>query len=401
MPYYKSVSKCIMGLRDKVALVHTALCILFISQAFCMPKTKKNIKGINKYCNTQNRIKQEKANIENSIDSLFKKYNFPVTEFATGFEPSNNYDFHDFNHNALNEAVSNNNAFHKFTNKNARKIANKAKKAQMNLHRKLDNTLEATPLFAPSSNCGNCPYFPEVEYPMTATDIWKPTYWGDFFETAGNIGNNGYEICKPCEIDKNKYKSNFKIIKVPEKPKPTQPVKNYTYEEVCPITIHAQTTLAPYFNNFIVKEATGIKPADEDVTPNISSVPIHNKSAENSDSSEQHNSDSNEQSNIDLVIPNTDNSFNDSSHEPEKSICVENANDTSTQEKPAQDTSESKENIELDEEFTTDEPEYAFALSTPLPFSTVETWKETQVIDPYKSLAYPDELDDYFIAVKG
>ncbi|XP_047542729.1 uncharacterized protein MAL8P1.12-like isoform X1 [Vanessa atalanta] len=62
----------------------------------------------------------------------------------------------------------------------------------------------------------------------------------------------------------------------------------------------------------------------------------------------------------------------------------------------------SDQEISLEEDFTTDSyPEnndWYYALSTVAPQpSNVDMWRDTNVIEPDKSLAYPDELEQYFI----
>ncbi|CAF4915378.1 unnamed protein product [Pieris macdunnoughi] len=56
-----------------------------------------------------------------------------------------------------------------------------------------------------------------------------------------------------------------------------------------------------------------------------------------------------------------------------------------------------KANNESDEDYTTDDPSDNYVLST---ISPIDNWRNTDIIDPYKSVSYPDDLEDYFIAVK-
>ncbi|CAH4030873.1 unnamed protein product [Pieris brassicae] len=56
-----------------------------------------------------------------------------------------------------------------------------------------------------------------------------------------------------------------------------------------------------------------------------------------------------------------------------------------------------KANNDSDEDYTTDDPSDNYVLST---ISPIDNWRNTDIIDPYKSVSYPDDLDEYFIAVK-
>ncbi|XP_045489497.1 uncharacterized protein LOC123690294 [Pieris rapae] len=56
-----------------------------------------------------------------------------------------------------------------------------------------------------------------------------------------------------------------------------------------------------------------------------------------------------------------------------------------------------KPNNDSDEDYTTDDPTDNYVLST---ISPIDNWRNTDIIDPYKSVSYPDDLEEYFIAVK-
>ncbi|CAK1548612.1 unnamed protein product [Leptosia nina] len=69
-------------------------------------------------------------------------------------------------------------------------------------------------------------------------------------------------------------------------------------------------------------------------------------------------------------------------------------------------TEQSESSLKLDDEFTTDvypelsESGFVFSTISPPPKILLDkSWSNSEVLDPYKSLSYPDELAEYYIAV--
>ncbi|XP_045761423.1 uncharacterized protein LOC123864789 isoform X2 [Maniola jurtina] len=334
-----------MGLREKVTLTFLVLVTLQMT-VNCLrlpqkytPRARTNgaIRKFSLKCNplqpTQN-LENYRCPTQKYGESIRKKFNFPETEYS-GISicfPNQHYQ----EPSIQNLAYKSHNAFSTYKN-NVKKSINSNTK-----------NMQRAPI--PFPECSSAPIyrdicnFPDVEYPLCASEIWKPYYWN------GYLNNNLFYTDTKINLNEEKSFRNYKVENICG--------FNKGSEMVTMIDKNLNATLEP-------KQSLSINSYNINAT--------NTKKCENS-------------------LQNEDKSF----------IVLSRVEDCSSKLLPTEDRE--NEFGSNDEDYTTDDPEYQessfYAQSTvapPISANNDKTWENTKVLQNF--VQNMNEFSDYFISV--
>ncbi|CAH2216851.1 uncharacterized protein LOC120637806 [Pararge aegeria] len=287
-------------------------------------------------------------------ETIRKEFNFPEIEYSGISKCFSNYQYQE--PLKSNNARSPQDLVYKSHNDYSSWNKNDINQKSINIITKNEQNTYFPELFSSAPSYRDVANFPDVEYPLCASELWKPNFWNGYL-TDPPSNNNLYCLDKKFNHSVREEKPFRNSIK--KNNVPSTCVSNRGFEIITSVDKDFNVTLEPKGNT--------LNPSSQ--TNNLTNI----KKCENTLLGE-------DKDNITLSCPD----------------------DCSYKLLPIEDT---EDDLQVNEEdYTTDDPEYndsfLYAQSTVAPkISTTNefTWENTKVIEMCSSDV--DELNDYFISV--
>ncbi|XP_069365902.1 uncharacterized protein [Maniola hyperantus] len=341
-----------MGLREKVTLTFKVLVTLQMTvNCLRLPRKYTNFPGarsngaLQKFClkhsplqPTQN-LECYRGPTEKYGESIRKSFNFPETEYSgtSIYFPNHQYQ----ERSTQDLAYKAHNAFTTYKN-NVKKSINSNEKNEQHAPIPFPE-FSSAPIYRDICN------FPDVEYPLCASELWKPYYWNGY--------SNNNLFCTDKKLNRSDEKPSRNFIK------------------------NSKVTSSCGFNRGSEK----VKMIDKNFNATLElKRTIFNVSTFNSNTTNIKECEN--------ALQNEDKSF----------IVLSRLEDCSNKLLPTEDRA--NEFGSNDEDYTTDDPEYqessSYAQSTvapPISTNNDEIWENTKVVE--NCIQNVDEFSDYFILI--